>query len=1021
MKKMIPDVMSRFFSRNMDRYYFPPTDGVCAFQAISHAWSTLFQKKTPIDWNAWWEEYEVTWNTGLSMNRFLDVGGVSISVLGSMLKFSGMRARLWFCVPTTEGGANPISPRVATHRMDNTISLGVDEDEFGEAKYEIDLIVLPGGNVNKKHIILCLNKGRRDLDYYGRCVICSAWVIMWKHNGLTGNWGFSEHTKNCYLCGCGQRVQGDGNHGITCSQRAGTYRNQFMKIRPHLEPVMPINDSNLSEKYQWFADFECADFGKGYHEVYCAVLKSITESNHEVFIGKDALKDFCARILSPGKKPVKGFVWFHNGSGYDFNFILPEFLHSIPFLKNDECKILKRGNRILQIKLKTKPPLTLRDFYLFCPSSLAKLCKDFKVPDRIAKGDFDHKKIKTWEDVDRFQKEIRIYCVKDVLCLEYCYKSFSKTILAAGDTHMCKSPTLASHAFKLWSTITDPETVKLNYIPSPEVYKYLRECYYGGRVCPTVSGWALKDGQDQTFDPQVHTNEEDYSVDYGYASWVYRNDYYHLVDVVSLYPYVMWKCQMPVGQIKEHNFEELDESCQPDLLNMINNHSCTDWVGDEDEAMYLQAMEHHGESDNEILRSIYLVDVECPKDCYVAYLMERGLDGTNAQTLHNKTRQWYCGVDLAEAVTLGYRVTRVYRSVVWEGLENVFETYVNKIFKLKQESPKDSVMYSVAKLLLNGLSGKFGQKVEEESHLLIKEFSETIVTKYLQRITEFSFIEKDDQVVGSMINVTSEELKTKFPTQLSIFILAHARRHMSKMLRSVNGYRNPDTCFGYTDTDSMLINHTTFMALPQKFKGDNLGQLQDEFKGGAIIAFKILAPKTYTLTILQLNNSKNCYEIRVKTRCKGVPHRGDLFDPFSFEDIESIEEPDLTGSVDLGKRWYRVHTPEDDEAEEEYVPFLDCSSYDEVLKGKSLVTVYFGTLQKSYREEGTHQTFRIRPKWIHRGLCVENWWDKGKRIKRDKWGEMMTLCPGQIDPNDPEQTQVMEDSSDDTMEIENAE
>jgi len=48
--------------------------------------------------------------------------------------------------------------------------------------------------------------------------------------------------------------------------------------------------------------------------------------------------------------------------------------------KFDNMDILKRGSRILTAQIKSSPrPLILRDFFLFIPTSLAKLCVDFKV------------------------------------------------------------------------------------------------------------------------------------------------------------------------------------------------------------------------------------------------------------------------------------------------------------------------------------------------------------------------------------------------------------------------------------------------------------------------------------------------------------------------------------------------------------------------------------------------------------------------------------------------------------------
>ena len=43
-----------------------------------------------------------------------------------------------------------------------------------------------------------------------------------------------------------------------------------------------------------------------------------------------------------------------------------------------------------------------------------------------------------------------------------------------------------------------------------------------------------------------------------------------------------------------------------------------------------------GQEDDQMLRSVYLCDVECPKDLLTAFLLERDAKGNIHHTLHDK-------------------------------------------------------------------------------------------------------------------------------------------------------------------------------------------------------------------------------------------------------------------------------------------------------------------------------------------------------------------------------------------------
>ena len=82
------------------------------------------------------------------------------------------------------------------------------------------------------------------------------------------------------------------------------------------------------------------------------------------------------------------------------------------------------------------------DLYLFIMSSLDRACKDFKITN--AKSTFDHKKMKTWDDVQTYRVEVEPYLKLDVLALKELFETFNDMIYALFETNITRYVT-ASH------------------------------------------------------------------------------------------------------------------------------------------------------------------------------------------------------------------------------------------------------------------------------------------------------------------------------------------------------------------------------------------------------------------------------------------------------------------------------------------------------------------------------------------------------------------------------------------------
>lgn len=955
--------------KKSDHWFKPGEDECCAIACLA----SHIARRDGDDYHAVYLELTLMWNPDNSHY-------VTWSTVKDIIEDNGLLATVYEIVASADQ-EDALVKKYCSHRL--VVKAKYNHYRFGSARERskvprfIGILGCAQGDPELRHMVSRCGSRNGSLDYRAQCRRCGNWLVFYKGKGNAKV--VNPHFEQCFKCSCGAYAREDGTHKAGCNGTITKWSPRNLKSKPGVISKKELaNDEDDGLSGQWFADFEAADFGKGYHEVYLVVVKSISEREPLIFFGRGAMEEFVKFILGTSRKSPCGYLWFHNGSGYDFNLLLP---HVCAHMAENRVELTKKGTKVIAATIKTKPnKLHLRDFYLFCSSSLKRLCKDFKVPDEIAKGDFNHRLIKSWEDVEIHKADAVDYCVKDVLCLEYVYVEFTKAMWNICNTHVHTSLTIAGHAMNVWKCMSGQEIVESNHIPDQQLYDALRSCYFGGRVLPTLA----------RYDSGIHLTDEMFGDDgvipIDSEDWldsgVYMEEHKDslvMYDVVSLYPSVMKKCAMPVGQPATVSFT---------------------FPGSRERVERMLVMGQSKTVKEEMMRSCYEVDVSCPRDAYVAYLMEKDKDGKNVQSLEDKVKKWYAGPDLFEAVRLGYAVTRIYTKVTWPQSKKVFATYIDKLFELKEKYKHDktNAMYQCAKYLMNSLSGKFGQKDIGKTCTMLKSFDEAFMVTMMDDLIEFQPLEVDGTVTGMLVDTKKDPGQARrHATQLSVFILAQSRRRMSKMVWSIGGYTDACHVPLYTDTDSLILRRSSAELLPAKYVGGQLGQLENEFPNSYIISARFLAPKTYTLTMLDL--TEEGFVLKVKTRCKGIPHRGDVFEPRQYYDKE-YEEIDLD-NVDLCKRWYFVSNKDGEPGEERCAQYLDCHEYEHVLSGHGKVEVVYGTMDKNFRDDGEPQIMKIRCRYACRNLCVQNWWNTGKRVVQGSNSDMRkpTLCLGQDDPD----------------------
>jgi len=128
----------------------------------------------------------------------------------------------------------------------------------------------------------------------------------------------------------------------------------------------------------------------------------------------------------------------------------------------------------------------------------------------------------------------------------------------------------------------------------------------------------------------------------------------------------------------------------PDM-NTYEKRSCTDV---ESLKGYMQDFE--GEA---------LIKVKAPKGLLIPFLHHKGEDGKLIFPLGVFTG-WYTFPEIRKALSIGYEILEIYEIAIFGKAKELFNSYIDKLMELKVK--KDTK--NAAKLLMNGLSGKFGER-----------------------------------------------------------------------------------------------------------------------------------------------------------------------------------------------------------------------------------------------------------------------------------------------------------------------
>ena len=178
---------------------------------------------------------------------------------------------------------------------------------------------------------------------------------------------------------------------------------------------------------------------------------------------------------------------------------------------------------------------------------------------------------------------------------------------------------------------------------------------------------------------------------------------------------------------------------------------------------------------------------------------------------------WYCGCELIEAQSMGAEVA-VIKGFAPDKTAPIFSSFVGHYYRQKKESK--GAKREIAKLYLNSLYGKFGQRDIIQSYKLVdcdKQLKEGLNTPLM--IGNNVFEQCKEKVRGYINRV-----------DIAAQITARARLHLYKLFCEA-GF---DSVY-YADTDSIMTSRTLKT-------GDGLGELKQLDRVSQFIA---LSPKLY--------------------------------------------------------------------------------------------------------------------------------------------------------------------------------
>ena len=588
-----------------------------------------------------------------------------------------------------------------------------------------------------------------------------------------------------------------------------------MNFNYELKSLKPI--SKLDRKIKFFSiDFESTTGNKQFKLCsICEIIKTKEHTEYKTY----GFKDISELFNFIHEKNI--LLLYCYNIKFDDCFLL-NFLarnnYEVTFIESKQAVLglkfrVKSNSETLE---KDKPKwVILKDFLPFCKCSLEDIskkfkCKNKKYPENL-KNENDWEKFFNSCTFDELQK----HCDNDVKILSESIVIFRQLIFDKFHVDMLdkKIFSLASLALKIY---------RVNYVKTPLSNSFFSLTY---------------NKFDKTYD--IKTNLELYeyvksSYSGGYCE-VFDNSFYEkgfCYDINSSYPFQVTKINFPIGKAYfTENYELFMENIQ-----FIEGfcHVIIDFTSNSE---FFIPVKKNGKFMR--VKSIWegkITSIE------LKYLLKHKID------FEFKSGYYFLDYDTSKSL----------------------ENYCLDNYKNKQNESDDSPLREIFKILLNGLTGKFGQRIFNEN-TNYEFFTDLDSANNLDLNPELTYqvFEKGE----IFIRESKYETETKKPFMFvswSSLITAAGRIQLLDMIHLTKAL--------YCDTDSVF---TLSNSIPTD---KNLGgwKLEKEFS-----EFRCIAPKCYAYTLADKTKV---------VRLKGVPkkYRLDSYDKIiNFKDGDSIKFIDI--------------------------------------------------------------------------------------------------------------------------------
>ena len=725
----------------------------------------------------------------------------------------------------------------------------------------------------------------------------------------------------CKFCGKLLPKSSVKRNAHKCSMNMLAY-NQYQKTDKTF-----LHSKNKSRKYSYaksvnhIVDFETFIVGGngGRSNVYASGWYN-KNVGYKMAWGKNALDDFIDYLVNvqpiventkegeePKLKPQ--FCIAYNGSGFDFHFILQALLN-----KNVEVDSLIISNgSILSLRI-IHNNMRFWDINRHIQGSLKNSLKSFNC--KTLKGDFEHYKIKSWEDVATYKSEWEPYLKSDVMGLKELVDKYVDTIFNCmsevdGLNHITTDPrdflTSPSQAYQIWlnTLFNNKDKVGKSFtveIPcSDKLLSNIRSATYGGRTYPLVrkyesKQWKQLEGlfneQQQTRAQikELHEDSEAYmkaktrlqrQEALGKQMYDQVNDYIFNADVTSLYPTAMRYFEYPTGEAIEMEQDKLEQ-----FKYLLNSKS-------ELPNLCLIKVVMRNTNRNLVVTPIPRPKYECNKNG------DKRRVGVSWD-IEDITEEWYTNIDIEHAIKHGYEVVQILDGWYWEGKANMFSKFIDVFFQIKgkQDELKGTSEYNgslrfCAKLFMNSLYGKLLQRPIYSTTKVCQNSKDVYEFWNKHDVTEV-LLDGDYIILsGDKITDGDKGLVNTKPSHLGAFLLSYSRRIMLNAMEAINPKLDTHL-FSYGDTDSIHILNEHLKTIQDKVNPYNgkkwldvgLGCLSNDIDdGGKILYERSFGPKNYFY--IYINNKG---EIKDTRKCKGIVKTSLVDDIYTDECDEMVCE-----------------------------------------------------------------------------------------------------------------------------------